>query len=65
MAHLWVLPQVDLGAGVLCICFVGWSMHAMCGILREAMIGWCILEEELHAEEEEEESLVERVRDIS
>jgi len=37
----------------------------MCGILREATMGWCILEEELHAEEEEEESLVERARDIS
>jgi hypothetical protein len=33
----------------------------MCGILREAATGWCILEEELRAEEEEE-SLVGRGR---
>ena len=31
--------------------FVGWSAHAVRGILGEAATGWCVLEEE-HAEEE-------------
>jgi len=30
----------------------------MCGILRKAATGWCVLEEELRAVEKEEESLV-------
>ncbi len=34
------------GAGVLRVCFAGWSAHAVRSVLGEAATGWCILEEE-------------------